>query len=98
MRTSLKGLCFFLFCLFFKPLFNQEDPIEIKNLFFKGDLAKIGSSKYKIQLQNYTDKTQTNKQTKVLSLQADYEKQVHVVESASSTLFGFKGVQINEPC
>ena len=25
-------------------LFNQESPIEIKNLFFEGDLAKTGSS------------------------------------------------------
>lgn len=25
---------------------NQKDPIKIKNLFFKGKLAKIGSSKY----------------------------------------------------
>jgi len=37
-----------LFCSFFiylfKPLFNQVNPLEIKNLFFEGDLDQTGSN------------------------------------------------------
>ena len=48
------------------PLFNQENPFEIKNLFFNGVLAKIGNSKNKTQLQNYTIKTQA-KEKKIIT-------------------------------
>lgn len=33
----------------FKPLFNQENPIEITNLFFKGVLAKTAAQITTIQ-------------------------------------------------
>jgi len=35
---------FITFFLIIKPLFNQESPIEIENLFCKGGLAKTDSS------------------------------------------------------
>ncbi len=34
----------FIYLFLIKPLFNQEDLTEIKNLFFKSVLVKTGSS------------------------------------------------------
>ena len=45
---------FFLFFLFIWPLFNQESPIEIKNLFFEGVLAKRQQQITYIHSQYYT--------------------------------------------
>lgn len=47
-------MCNALRCSAIGQLFSRVDPIEVKNLFFKGSLAKIGSSSYIKSASNYT--------------------------------------------